>query len=113
MSLARASHGPILAEGVGCPVSVAARGGWSFERPVFAADTTTFGGHRPSGQGTGRGELEVEGACALDGEHVGGMLLVAWLRSAYVALVGAVRVEGRVGHSLSFTFTEEVSHEPA
>ncbi len=113
VTLRRASHGPLFATGTGCPASVAARGSWRFERPVFASDTVVFGGGRPTGHGAGRGELVVEGPSALDGERVGGLSLVAWLRSGFVALVGAVRVEGRVGGLLSFTFTEEVSHEPA
>ncbi len=108
MSLARASHGPLFATGVCCPLAVAARGPWTFERPVFFTDSQVFGGGRPGGRGAASGVLEAEG----EGE-IGGFPLVAFLRSAYVALVGPVSLQGRVGRLLSFTFTEEVSHEPA
>lgn len=113
VTLARCSAGPLYAQGVCSPVSVAAAGGWRFERPTYAADSIVFGGNRPRGSGAAHGELDIAGACALDGERASGLSLLAWLRSAYVALVGPVRVEGRVGDSLSFTFTEEVQHEPA
>lgn len=111
MRLRRASHGPLRARGTCRPVSLAARGRWRFERPVFGSDTPVFGGGRPMGHGTGTGELDVAGRCALDELRAGGLNLMAELRNGYVALTGAVRVDGRVGHLLSFTFTEEVSHE--
>ena len=79
---------------------------------MFAADTQVFGGGRPAGHGRASGELEVEDGSALDGLEVGGLALAAYLRSVYSALLGPVRLEGRVGRLLSFTFTEEVSHEP-
>lgn len=112
MTLARASHGPLFAVGVCRPLAVAARGAWRFERPVFTSDGPVFGGGRPSGHGAATGELDVDEAPGLEGERVGGLGLVAILRSGYVALTGPVRLEGRVGRLLSFTFTEEVSHEP-
>jgi hypothetical protein len=110
VTLSRCSHGPLFAEGVCRPVSLAARGRWRFERPTFASDSVVFGGNRPSGVGVARGEIETneESREPLDISSA-----VVALRSAYVALVGPVRVEGRVGRLVSFTFTEEVSHEPA
>jgi hypothetical protein len=101
----------LFATGVCRPVAVAARGAWRFEQPVFFSDTPVFGGGRPGGRGAASGELDADEAWPEDERAVGA--LIACLRSAYVALVGPVRLGGRVGRVLSFTFTEEVSHEPA